>query len=248
MPTRSIWYALPMAACALMFQREAHGQECPIATTGTEPNIASQIRTLEGQLIFRDGIRQWFELKLDEPQCGQNSIQLMQIQKKSPPLEIFRGCRVKSRGAIDFSPTGYYSLDMFQDVEKIDPVGKCSRHLPFPEYSAPKPNKGIRAYRVDMHVIYRAGDHPIIFHISSAGRELRPWQAYASYLLTGGFVLYGHCGDGFVIDKVFGTPEANPGHFDELGTPADMAAFDPESAAASGKWDLHLGYTCIREP
>jgi hypothetical protein len=37
-------------------------------------------------------------------------------------------------------------------------------------------------------------------------------------------------------------------HFDEPRTPEDMAAFDPESAAAAGKTDLHLGYTCIREP
>ena len=99
-----------------------------------------------------------------------------------------------------------------------------------------------------MHVNYRPGDHPIIFHVSSAGRELRPWQAYASYLLTGLFVLYGNCGDGFVIDKVFGTPQANPGHFDDPRTPNDMAAFDPETAAQSGKRDLHLGYTCIRAP
>ena len=76
----------------------------------------------------------------------------------------------------------------------------------------------------------------------SAGRKLMPWQAYASYMLTGGYVLYGYCGDGFVVDKVFGTPEAHPGHFDD-GT----ASFDPESAAQSGKWNLHLGYTCIRE-
>jgi hypothetical protein len=64
--------------------------------------------------------------------------------------------------------------------------------------------------------------------VRSAGRELRPWQAYASYWLTGGFVLYGHCGESFVIDKVFGTPKANPGHFDDPLTPNDMAAFDPE--------------------
>jgi hypothetical protein len=193
-------------------------------------------------------MRQWFELKLDKPQCGQRSIELIQIQKTSPPLTVFRGCQIRSTGPIDFSPTGYFSLDTFQDVQGIDPVGKCAQQPLFPDYSESKPDNGIRAYRVDMHVNYRAGDHPVIFHVSSAGRELRPWQAYASYLLTGGFVLYGNCGDGFVIDKVFGTREANPRHFDDPRTPNDMADFDPESAAAAGKWDLHLGYTCIRAP
>jgi len=47
---------------------------------------------------------------------------------------------------------------------------------------------------------------------------------------------------------VFGTPQANPSHFDEPRTSSDMAMFDPESAAAAGKKDLHLGYTCVRKP
>jgi hypothetical protein len=99
-----------------------------------------------------------------------------------------------------------------------------------------------------MHVDYGPGDHPVRFRVRTAGRELRPWQAYASYMLTGGFVLYGYCGEGFAIKKVFGTPAAKPSHFDEAGASDDAAAFDPEGAAAAGKTDLHLGYTCIRTP
>ena len=97
-----------------------------------------------------------------------------------------------------------------------------------------------------MNVNYRPGDHPIKFRVSSGGQELRPWQAYADYMLTGGFVLYGLCGKGFVIDRVFGTPAARSGHADDPLTPEDMATFDPESAAQAGEWDLHLGYTCLR--
>jgi hypothetical protein len=137
---------------------------------------------------------------------------------------------------------------MYQDVQSIESIGKCERQLSFPDYSKAKPDKTIRTYRVDMHVNYEPGDHPVVFRITSAGRELQPWQAYASYYLTGGFVLYGHCGDGFVVDKVFGTPEAHPGHFDNPRSSADMAMFDPESAAATGKKDLQLGYTCLRDP
>jgi hypothetical protein len=118
--------------------------------------------------------------------------------------------------------------------------------LPFPDFSGTKPDKAIREYRVEMHVNYRPGDHPIVFSVSQAGHALRPWQAYARYLLTGGLVLYGLCGEGFVVDKVFGTPQANPSHFDEPRSSGDMAAFDPERAAASGKRDLDLGFTCVR--
>lgn len=240
-------YALGLVFAACGASR-AFGQECPLASS-TGPTIASQVRALEGRLIFHDGIRQWFELKLNKPQCGQRSIQLIRTEeRKSNTLEALRGCRVVSTGAIDFSPTGYYSLNTFQDVKQIQPIGACLRQPPFADYSSTKPDKRVRTYRVDMHVVYKPGDHPIIFHVRSAGRELRPWQAYARYMLTGGFVLYGLCGDGFVIDKIFGTPAAYPGHFDDPRTSSDMASFDPESAAQSGESDLHLGYTCIRAP
>ena len=223
----------------------AFGQQCP-RTSATGPSTASEVRTLEGRLVFHDSIRKWFELKLDQPQCGQNSIELMRIKADWTPVEVLRGCRVKSTGAIGFSPTGYYSLDTFQAVEQIDPVGKCEKQLPFPDYSKAKPDKSIRRYRVEMHIDYKPGDHPITFRVSSAGKELRPWQAYASYMLTGGFVLYGYCGKGFAVDKVFGTPEASPSHFTERGDSDDAAVFDPEGAAESGKKDLNLGYTCVR--
>ncbi|MDR3508714.1 MAG: hypothetical protein P4L64_12520 [Caulobacteraceae bacterium] len=239
-------YALALVFVTCVGNR-AFGQECP-RFNATGPTIVSQVRTLEGRLIYHDGLRQWFELKLDRPQCGQSSIQLMQIKLKSKDLEFLRGCRVRSSGAIDLSPTGYYSLDTFQDVERVTSVGRCLRKAPLPQYPDEKPDALIRAYTVSMRVNYRAGDHPIIINVRSGGRALRPWRAYASYMLTGGFVLYGSCGEGFVIDKVFGTPQAHPGHFDDPRTSGDMATFDPESAAASGRWDLRLGYTCVRAP
>jgi len=217
----------------------AFGLECPRQSLGSM--IPSRVRSLEGRLIYHDGIRQWFELKLDKSQCGEASIELIHAP------ETLRGCRVKSTGSIDFSPTGYYSLEEFQDVDRIEPIGFCSRQPPLPDYSKAKPDSSIRAYRVDMHVIYGPGDHPIQFRIRSGNKELRPWQAYASYMLTGGFVLYGKCGIGFVTDQVFGDEEGRPSHFSEPRTSDDMAAFDPESAAASGKRDLHLGYTCVRK-
>ena len=238
-------YALTLVVVGNKGGGRAFGQECPHANS-TGPDITSQVQTLEGRLIFHDDIRQWFELRLKRPQCGQRSIQLIQKLENSQTLDIFRGCRVKSIGTIGISPTGYYSLDTFQEVEKIELVGACPAQPSLFDHSEAKPDQAIHAYRVDMHVIYRSGDHPIVFHVWSAGKERRPWQAYASYWLTGDFVLYGHCGNGFVVDTVFGTPEAHPEHFDEPRTPSDSASFDPESAAQAGKRDLHLGYTCIR--
>jgi len=196
---------------------------------------------LEGTLVYHDAIRKWFELKLDAPQCGQAFIELVRATLNDwRPLEVLRGCRVRSSGTIHISSTGYYSLELYQDVVEIERSAPCDTQLPLPDYSDAKPDHAVRRYRVDMHVNYKPGDHPIIFRVSSAGKELQPWQAYASYSLTGGYVLYGYCADGFVVDKVFGTPQAKP-------TLIDTASFDPESAALSGKTDLQLGYNCVRE-
>jgi len=223
----------------------ALAQECP-QTSPTGTTIASTARTLEGSLIYHDDIRKWFEIKLDHPQCRQSSIQLVPENDEWKAIEVLRGCRVKSTGSIDFSGTGYFSLGTWQNVQQIDAVGLCRRQLPFPDYSKEKPTKSVQKYRVNMHINYAHEGQPIMFRISSAGRELLPWQVYASYELTGGFVLYGKCAEGFVVDRVWGTPQANPSHFDEPRTEDDMATFDPESAAASGKNDLHLSYTCVR--
>src|SRR5690242_19399784 len=94
----------------------AFGHQCP-RTSATGPSTASEVRTLKGRLVFHDSIRKWFELKLDQPQCGQSSIELMRINSDWTPVEVLRGCRVRSSGAVDFSPTGYYSLDTYQDVK-----------------------------------------------------------------------------------------------------------------------------------
>jgi hypothetical protein len=240
-----------VAAClmALLFlicgAGPAFAQQCPRASS-TRPDTPSRVQPLEGRLIYHDGIRQWFELKLDKPKCGQASIQLLEPESDPRALERFRGCRIRSSGAIVFSLTGYYSRDLNQWPERVEPVGACSRQKPFPDYATARPDARVRSYRISMHVDYRPGDHPIVFHVWSSGREIRPWQAYASYMLTGGFVLYGLCGDGFVVDRVYGTPEARPFHFDDPRTPADKAAFDPESAAQAGKAVLDLGYSCVR--
>ncbi len=205
--------------------------QCPSAGTNTE------VRTLHGRLIFHDGIQEWFELKLDQPQCGEASIEL--FKQDSNSLAILRGCRIKSQGALIISARG----NIRQIVEQIESVGRCVHKAPFPDFSNVKPDNKIREYRVDMHV---NGGHPIHFRVSQAGKALRPWQSYASYLLTGGFLLYGLCAEGFVVDEVIGTPQADPAHFEDARDPTDMAMFDLESAARLGKKELDLGFTCVR--
>ena len=184
-----LWAAVLLACSASV----ARAQACP-QSSASGSDVESEGRTLEGKLAFHDGIRKWFELKLDQAQCGQASTELLPKGEDWTPLQVLRGCHVRSTGAMGFSTTGYYSLDTYQTVEKIEPTGTCARQPVFPDYSKAEPATDIRQYRVDMLVDYEPGDHPIRFRVRSASKELQPWQAYASYTLTGGFVLYGRCG------------------------------------------------------
>ncbi len=122
--------ALALATCTAV---ASVAQQCPQSIT-TGLGKASEVRALEGSLVFHDSIRKWFELKLDQLQCGQTSIELMPINADWTPVEVLRGCRVRSSGKIYFSPTGYYSLDTSQAVEQVEPVGECAKQLPFRDH------------------------------------------------------------------------------------------------------------------
>lgn len=220
-----------MSACA---------QSCP-QQSSTGPSVPSATQTLTGKLVYHDGLRQWYELKLDKARCEAQSIELVRGEKSWTPLEVLRGCQVSSRGTIRIPLTGYYSLALYQDVTDVEATGTCIQQKQLPDYSGFKPDKAIRRYRVMMLIDYEPGDHPIDFQVTSAGRRLRPWQAYASYLLTGGFALYGECGAGFMANQAFGTVKAKPWTLD------GEALFDPETAAAAGEKHLRLGYTCVRQ-
>ena len=108
--------------------------------------------------------------------------------------------------------------------------------------------RGLASYRVEFSLRYGDDepDTPIKVSVTHQGQKLWPWQAYASYFLTGGFALYGACAENYVLGTVSGTIEGHPGHFDEVGSASDKATFDPESAAAAGVRHQRLTYTCVR--
>lgn len=248
-PAGLITVALLLFVCAAL---SARGQQCP-KENPNGPSHPSETRTLEGQLIYHDGIRKWFELKLDRPECGQESVQLLQrggawVPSNPALLETLRGCHIRTKGVLALPSTGYYTLDLYQNVEDVEPVDECMKQPPFPDFSKAKPDKSIRNYRVEMTIDYTQADHPIFFRVTSVGKELQPWQVYASYFLTGGYVLYGDCAKDFAVDRVFGDSEASPQHFVERGDPNDSAMFGPDDTDGVVNKKLHLGYTCMRKP
>jgi hypothetical protein len=220
--------------------RLASAQSCP-KENPHGPSIMSSAQTLSGQLVYHNGLRQWLGLQLDSPVCSQKEIQLLPAEEDRPHqqvLNVLRGCRVSTHGPLDISGTGYYSTDIFQTVDKIEAAPGCIRQPAFPDYSKAKPDPSIHSYRVSMRIDY-PGDR-ITISVRSGDRVLTPWLAYADYLLTGGFVFYAHCADGFDLTKFSGTPAAKPDLI------AGNLAFDPESAAQRHVTHLRLDYTCRR--
>src|SRR6185437_15930777 len=102
------------------------GQSCPVDSKDGSSK-PSESRSLQGRLIYHDGLRKWFELKLDQATCGQQSIQIISNEKNRHSLEVLRGCEVRSTARIAESPTGYYSLNFFEQSPMMEPVGKCAR-------------------------------------------------------------------------------------------------------------------------
>jgi len=235
------------AVLCLIAIHPSFAQSCP-EENPNGPSKESASRTLTGKVVYHDGLRQWFGLQLDTPVCGvDKEIQLLQgggafevDESNAQALEVFRGCRATVQGPLGIPGTGYYSAALYQNVDKIVPEKDCVLKPHFPDYSKVKPDPSIHNYRVSTRIDY-LGDH-IAITARSGDRLLTPWQAYASYMLTGGFVFYAYCADDFDLRHFTGTPETKPWLVD------NYIAMDPETAATKHVTRLRLDYTCRREP
>lgn len=216
-------------------------QSCP-KENSNGPNIDSAPQTLSGKLVYHDDLRQWFGLQLDAAVCGEKEIQLIQSDEASEvkPIEVFRGCGVTVHGTLGIPGTGYYSAEIYQNVDKIDSAPDCVRQPAFPDYSKTKPDPSIRSYHVSIRLDYEPTGH-INVTARTGKRILTPWQVYANYFLTGLFAFYGTCADDYTLRGVHGTPEAKPWTLD------NQVLMDPESAAAKHIHLITLDYTCRRD-
>jgi hypothetical protein len=241
--------SLLVVAVCLIAIRQATAQACP-SENPNGPSKESASRTLSGKVIYHDEIRQWFGLQLDAPVCGEDKeIQLLQgggafevDEGNAHGIEVFRGCRVTVHGPLGIPGTGYYSAELYQDADKIEPAEDCVLKPHLTDYSKAKPPPSVRSYRVSMRIHYQARGGHIVVTAQSGGRTLAPWQAYARYELTGSYTFYAYCADGFDLPHFKGTPEMKPWLVD------NYIATDPETAAVRHVTRLHLDYTCRREP
>ena len=189
-------------------------------------------------MLFRS---KWFELKLDRPHCGRRSVQLVGINDQQD-LELVRGCRVRSVGGFFVPITGYYSRDLAQEVHTIEPIVGCVRQPPLPDLSGAKPDRDVLSYRAEIVVDRRPGDHPITVRATSAGRTLRPWLAYVDHFLTGGWVMYAKCGDGFAVVA----PDPEWCFSDDPGSPKCQVVGHVPPPWAAGPRFVRLRFECRR--
>ena len=237
---RWLGVGMMVAVCA-----GAGAQACPREST-TGPSVDSAVMSLRGLVVYHDDLRQWFELRVNNAVCGTRTIQL--VEGEAGPkgqLEQLRGCQVEAKGRLSIPATGYYSAELYLSPESLAGLEGCRKKALLPDYSKLHPAPDLRAYRVTMRVHYGYSGPPMVA-VVTAGRRMTPWQEYASYTLTGGFVFYGMCAAGFEVWNGHGTRAANAGQLEPPGEPADFAMMDPETAAERGVRWLTLRYDCGR--
>ena len=222
----------------------AGAQQCP--REDAHGSYPSAVRTLAGQLYFHDDGRRWFELRLERATCGVQAVQLTSTRGDWAELAGLHGCSVRVEGALERSTTGYYTLDAFLDVRRIQPLAGCTRQPSYEEGKRQHPDPTVDNYNVELEFHYDQPGHPVDPRVTVGGTPLTPWQAYASYWISANRAIYGHCAEGYFIDAVYGPESAHPAHFGEKMDASDLASFHPDSFLATGATDLSVGFTCHR--
>ncbi|MBT9331276.1 hypothetical protein [Paracidobacterium acidisoli] len=171
-------------------------QSCPSQNNDA---AAPGTSTLNGVIRVHHELRDWIAVELTQPACGEKSIQLtFDTASASEHAASLDGCHATVRGSIDSSPTGYYSANLFIANAAIRPAAGC-RPKPVrakPPAAAPS---NLRSYQVSV-TIDIAKNAPLqgrAWRTDGQKDALTPWQSYGKTSLTGGYVLYVGCREGF---------------------------------------------------
>jgi hypothetical protein len=207
----------------------AQGQSCPVDDESF--GYASEESTLHGTLLNHDELRQWLGLKLDRSVCGESEIQLVFVPDGLKKAETLQGCSVEVTGKLYLSPTGYYSAHLAVQDPRLNPDPSC-HPLPLkPDLSSSPVPKDLQTYSVSITVDYRGRGHvQVAVRQFETKAILKPWQAYATYMLNGSAdLLWFGCRRGFRLGHVTQRPPAlsppmTDGSDDEVGT-----GLDPDS-------------------
>ncbi|MGH9689349.1 MAG: hypothetical protein ACRD5K_19975, partial [Candidatus Acidiferrales bacterium] len=189
-----------------------HAQKCPDPNSGE----ALENSTLQGTLQYHHDLQQWLAIKLESPACGQTQIQLVFSDTNTfRTAETLRGCVITATGKLYDIPAGYYSTAMVVLDPALKPNPSCH---PFPLQANPAAAKipaNLTEFHASINVDYRGRPHidVKVWQDENKQTPLKPWQAYASYLLmgVGEDVIWFSCRTGFHLKDVTQFPRPEDG-------------------------------------
>jgi hypothetical protein len=200
--------ALAFAAIALLgAATAARAQSCP-KDNPSSVDIAPEASTLHGTVVYHDELREWLGLRLDQSACGEDEIQLEFTDKSGNGFRravALRNCGVTAKGKLYNSPSGYYSTGVAMNDPPLVPDASCQ---PFPVKRDPAtfyvPDE-LKLVHATITVDYRNRGHVDVKTWYEAKKEqiqLKPWQTYINYFLTGGGdTMWISCRKYFRMDK-----------------------------------------------
>jgi hypothetical protein len=190
----------------LLSCKDMRAQVCP-SEYGSK---AKEPSTLHGKLIYNEDLRQWHELKLDKETCDWESVEVVSGKMDMKQVHRYCDCGVTITGSLFIPITGYYSLGLAMDVDKILSDEGCKPYPNQPDLSKVQIPKNVRSYEVTIQVDYRSkGSIDVkVRPTKKSTALLKPWQAYANYFLTGSrYGIWFDCADGFEMIKANQIPK-----------------------------------------
>jgi hypothetical protein len=193
----------------LLSCRDLSAQVCPPGYGSLSKMHAKEVSSLHGKLIYHEDLWQWHELKLDNKTCDSESVEVFSGKIDEKQAHRYRNCSVTITGRL-FFPNAGSALSLAIDADKIQPDRDCKPH-PVDDLSKVPIPKTVRDYIVTIQVDYINSHTDVKIRQSAQGTTLlTPWQAYASYYLTGGrTVIWFDCAEGFDVIKASQIPKHN---------------------------------------
>jgi len=193
----------------LLSCRNVSAQVCPSGYGSLAKEHAKEVSSLHGKLIYHEDLWQWHELELDKKTCDSESVEVFSGKTDEKQVHRYRDCSVTITGRL-FFPNAGFVLGLAIDADKIQPDRDCRPH-PVEDLSKVPIPETVGGYIVIIQVDY-GNDHTDVKIRQSAQSAtlLTPWQAYASYYLTGGrTVIWFDCAEEFDIIKANQIPKRN---------------------------------------
>jgi hypothetical protein len=193
----------------LLSCRNLSAQVCPSGSGSLAKEHAKEVSSLHGKLIHHENLWQWHSLELDKKTCDWESVEVFSGKIDEKQIHRYRDCGVTITGRL-FFPNAGFVLGLAIDADKIQPDRDCKPYPVEDLSKAPIP-KTVRDYIVNIQVDYSNNHTDVKIRQSAQSMTLlTPWQAYASYYLTGvGTVIWFDCAKGFDVIKANQIPKGN---------------------------------------